>query len=96
MTKCVLQLSPVTGNQHWGYVLESQRLVGYVALPLPLTSLVPTLGAVVNFTLVREMFDYTGLSAQWSSHCVVYQLFGQAATHLRDRFAGERIFFLKP
>ena len=76
--------------------MESRRLVGYVALPLLLTLLVPAPGALVNVTLVRGMFNYTRLCAQWSSHCVVYQLFGQAAARLCGRFAGELVFSLEP
>ena len=40
----------------------------------------------------RVRFDFTGLRAQWSSHCVAYQLFGQAAASLQDHFARERAF----
>ena len=76
MTECVLNLPPVASNQQWGQVLESERLVGFVALPLPLTSLVPAPVALVNVTLVHGLFDYTDIRAQWSSHCMVYQLFG--------------------
>ena len=95
-TKCVPHWPPLTGNEQWGYVLESQRLVGYIPLPLPLTSLVPTPGAMANATRVRRMFNYTGLRAQCNSHCVVYQLFGQGVAPLRNRFAGERVFPLEP
>ena len=61
-----------------------------MALPLPLASLVPSPGALANVTLIRMRFDYTDLRAQWSSHCVVYQLFGQAVARLQDRYARER------
>ena len=67
VTECVLQLPPVAGNQQWGHVLEKQRLVGYVALPLPLVSRVPAPGALTKVTLVRGGFNYTNLRAQWSS-----------------------------
>ena len=93
-TECMLKLSPVANNQQGGYVLESRRFFGFVALPLPLASLVSMPGALVNVTLVRGLFDYTDLQAQWSSHCVVY-LFGQAAARLRDRFAREQVFPLE-
>ena len=63
----MLKLPPVASNQQWGYVLERQRLVGFIALPLPLASLVPAPGALVSVTLVRGLFDYMGLQAQWSS-----------------------------
>ena len=66
-----------------------------MALPLPLASLVPAPGALTNVTLIRARFDYTGLRAQWSSRCVVYQLFGQAVVRLPDRFAQERVFPLE-
>ena len=56
----------------------------------------PSPGALVTVTLVHRTFDYKGLRAQWSSHCVAYQLFGQATTRVRDHFAGERVFFLEP
>ena len=75
VTECVLQLPPVTGNQQWGYVLESRRRVGYIALPLPLTSLVPSLGALVSVTLVRGTFDYIGCAYSggrivWCTYCL--------------------------
>ena len=70
---------PVAGNRQWGYVPDDRRLVGFVSLPLPLTSLLPLPGALFNITLAHSPFDYTGLRAQWSSHCVVYQLFGQGS-----------------
>ena len=95
VTDCVLKLSPIASNQRWRYVLQSQRLVGFVPLPLPFASLVPAPGALVNVTLVRGLFDYTGLQAQQSSHCVVYHLFGQAAARLRIRFAREQVFPLE-
>ena len=95
VTECVLQLPPVTGNQQWGYVLEEPRLVGYVAVPLSLFSLVPAPRALTNATPVRGGFDYTGLCAQWISHCVVYQPFGHATARLRECCATERAFPLK-
>ena len=76
-------------------MLDRHQLIGHVALPLPLVSLMPAPGALTNVTLVRVRFDYTGLRAQWSSHCVVYQLFGQAVASLQDRFARERVFPLE-
>ena len=93
--ECVLQLPPQARNRHWGYVLDLHQLVGHVALPLPLASLVPAPGALTNVTLIRTRFDYTGLCAQWSSHCVVYELFGQAVARLHDCFARERAFPLE-
>ena len=64
-------------------------------LPLTLASLVPAPGALTNVTLVGTRFDYTGLRAQWSSHCVVYLLFSQAVARRQDRFAPERAFPLE-
>ena len=63
-----------------------------MALPLPLVSLVPAPGVLTNVTLVRLRFDYTGMRVQWSSHRVVYQLFGQVVASLQDHFARERVF----
>ena len=86
----MLQLPPEARNQQWGYVLDRHQLIGHVALPLPLASLVPAPGALTNVTLIRTRFDYTGLRARRNSHCVVYQLFGQAVARLQDRYARER------
>ena len=66
-----------------------------MALPLPLASLVPALGPMTNVTLLHARFEHTGLRARWNSHCVVYQLFGQAVARLQDRFAQERVFRLE-
>ena len=93
--ECVLRLPPEAHNQQWGYVLDRHQLIGHVALPLPLASLVPAPGALTNVTLIRTRFDYAGLRAQWSSHCVEDQLFGQAVARLQDRFARERTFPLE-
>ena len=80
------------GNEQWGYVLDRQQLIRHVALPLRVVPLMPAPEALTNVTLVRVPFDYTGLRAQRSSHCVVYQLFGPAVASLQDRFARERVF----
>ena len=90
MSECVLKLPPLANNQQWGYVLESQRLVGFVAPHLPLATLVPVPGALVNVTLVGGLFDDTDLRAQWSSHCIGHQLFGQAVARVGDPFAKNR------
>ena len=95
MTNCVLQLPLEAGNQQWGHVPDRHQLIGHVALPLSLVSLMPAPGALTNVTLVRVRFGYTGLRAQWSSHGVVYQLFGQAVASLQDRFARDRVFPLE-
>ena len=95
MTESVLQLPPEARNQQWGYVLDRHQLIGHVALPLPLVSLVPAPGALTDVTLVRVRFDYSGLRARWSSYHVVHQLFGQAVASLQDRFARERAFPLE-
>ena len=95
VTEYVLQVPPVAGNQQSGYVLDKRRLVGYVALPMPLVSLVPAPGALANVTLVRGGFGYTVLRAQWGSHCGVYQLFRHATARLRDRSVRERAFPLE-
>ena len=91
----MLPLPPEARSEQRGYVLDRHQLMGHVALPLRLASLVPALGALTNVTLIRTRFDYTGLRAQWSSHCVVYQLFGQAVARLQDRYARERTFPLE-
>ena len=65
-------------------MLDRHQLVGHVALPLPLVSPVPAPGALTNVTLVCARFDYTCSPAKWSSHCVVYQLFGHAVASLQD------------
>ena len=93
--ECLLQLPSEVRNQQWGYVLDQHQLVEHAALPLPLASLVPAPGALTNVTLFRTRFDYTGLCAQWSSQCVVYQLFGQAVARLQNRFVRERAFPLE-
>ena len=95
VTQCVLQLPPEAGYQQWGYVLDVHQILGHVALPLRLVSLMPAPVALTNVTLVRVRFDYTGLRPQWSSHSVVYQLFGPAVASLQDRFARERVFPLE-
>ena len=46
--------------------------MGFVALPLLLASLVPAPGALINVTPVCGLLDYTGVRAQWSSHCMLY------------------------
>ena len=95
MTECVLQLPPEAQNPQWGYVLDRHQLIGHVALALLLVSPVPAPGALTNVTLVRVRFDYTGSRAQWSSHCVLGQLFGQALASLQDCLARERVFLLE-
>ena len=80
-------------NQQCRYVLDRHQLVGHVALPHHLASLVPPTAALT--TVLRARFDYSGLGAQWSWHIVVYELFGQAVARLQDRFARERVFPLE-
>ena len=52
-------------------MLDRHQLIGHVALPLPLVSLVPAPGALTNVTLVRVRFDYTGLRALELTLCGV-------------------------
>ena len=93
--ECVLQLPLEARNQQWGYVLDRHQLIGHLELLLPLASLVPAPEALTNVTLICTRFDYIGLRAQWSSQCVVYQLFGQALASLQECFARERVFPLE-
>ena len=69
---CVLALPPVVGDPQCGYILDERDLVGFIPLSLPLASLLLMPGALVNATLAGHPFNYTGLRAQSSSHCVVY------------------------
>ena len=94
-TACFLQLPPTTQSQQWGYVMDRKCLLGHVPLSPPLAFLVPLPGALVNVTLVRESFDYTALRAQWSSHCVVYQLYGHSTARLDVRSGRMRSYPLK-
>ena len=66
-----------------------------MSLPVPLTSLLPMPGALINIILARSTFDYPRLRAQWSSRCLVYLLFGHATTRLCRHCAGERVFPLE-
>ena len=72
-------------------MLDKHQSIGHLALPLPLVSLVPAPGVLTSVTLVRVSFDYTCLRTEWSSQCVVYQLFSQAVARLQDHFERERV-----
>ena len=92
MTDCVFTLPPVLAITSGGVFQMAACLWASWLSLLPFASLLPMPGAMVNVTLARGPFDYTCLRAQWCSHCVVYQLFGQTAACLPCRVKGEGVF----
>ena len=61
-TDCVLTLPPVTEDDQWGYVLDARKLMGFVPLPLPLTSSLPMPGTLINKCYFSPpLVDYTSL-----------------------------------